>query len=198
MLTPQKIDREIIIDILTLAFENNASVNYIIKQDRSRMTRITLLMRYSFNVCSKYGKVVISEDKKACALVVLKKKTFSIQSLIWNLQLVLGVVGTGNIGKVLKRESLISKQHPADPFYYIWFVGVHPDHKGKGIGSKLLNDLIKDAAAMNLPIYLETSTERNIPWYQRSGFEVFHEVDLGYKLSFLKRELNEINNPKLH
>lgn len=187
MLTPQKTEKETIIDILTLAFENNASVNYIVKQDRSRMTRIRKLMRYSFNVCSRYGKVVISEDKNACALVVLKKKAFSVQSLIWNLQLVLGVVGTGNIGKVLKRESLISKQHPADPFYYIWFVGVHPHHKGKGIGSKLLNDLIEDAAAMNLPIYLETSTERNLPWYQGFGFEIFHDVNLGYKLSFLKR-----------
>ncbi len=41
---------------------------------------------------------------------------------------------------------------------------------------------------MNRPIYLATSTMKNLPWYKKSGFEVYNELDLGYNLFFLKRE----------
>jgi hypothetical protein len=36
-------------------------------------------------------------------------------------------------------------------------------------------------------VYLETSTLKNIPWYQRFGFTIYQEIDMGYQLSFLTK-----------
>ena len=57
-----------------------------------------------------------------------------------------------------------------------------------GRGSSLLDELITRSNSVNRPIYLETSTLRNIPWYKKFGFQIYEELDLGYKLFFLKRE----------
>lgn len=71
---------------------------------------------------------------------------------------------------------------------YLWFIGVDPLYQRSGIGSRLLKEVIADAGAKGLPIYLETSTERNLPWYQRFGFRIYDELHLTYVLYFLKHE----------
>jgi hypothetical protein len=59
-------DKERIIKILAQSFDDNKSVNYIIPQDKKRKQRIRQLMAYSFDICLQYGKVFLSDDKKAC------------------------------------------------------------------------------------------------------------------------------------
>ena len=63
-------EKNLIIDILTQSFDTNQSVNYIVNQDRKRLSRIRALMDYSFEVCTLFGEVFISDDKKACALIM--------------------------------------------------------------------------------------------------------------------------------
>lgn len=69
---------------------------------------------------------------------------------------------------------------------YLWFIGVDPDQQHRGIGSALLGEIIADASNRNLPVYLETSTRRNLPWYERFDFEVYDQLVLDYTLFFLK------------
>ncbi|RZM19500.1 MAG: GNAT family N-acetyltransferase [Pedobacter sp.] len=135
-------DRERIIEILSLAFDSNASVDYVVKQDVRRTARIRSLMDYSYQVCAKFGKVMVSEDRNAAALVLRGKKSFSLRALWWDLALVIGVTGLRNVMKVLRRESLIKAQLPAGDFYYLWFIGVDPAFSGRGIGSGLLKELM--------------------------------------------------------
>lgn len=187
MIRATSLDKNRIVEILTYAFEQNQSVNYIAKQDGNRLFRIKHLMEYAFEVCRAFGKVVLSDDRNACALVLFPdKKRFSLRATLWDIGLVFRVIGIGNISKVMKRESQIKEHHPACPFYYLWFIGVHPHHTGLGIGSNLLQEIIADAEAMDRPIYLETSTLKNLPWYKKFGFRVFDELNLSYTLFFLK------------
>ncbi len=183
-------DKELVVDILTDSFETNKSVNYIIKQDSKRKNRIRALMDYSFEVCKEFGDVYLSDDKKACALVLFpdKKKT-TLKSIQLDLKLILSSVGLSNIKKTLERESLIKKHQPKDTMYYLWFIGVDPKHQNSGIGTTLLNEVIKDSESKKRPIYLETSTMKNLPWYKKFGFDVYNELDLSYKLFFLKKEI---------
>ena len=183
-------DKELVVDILANSFETNKSVNYIIKQDRKRKKRIRALMDYSFEICKEFGEVYLSDDKKACALVLFpdKKKT-TLKSIELDLKLILSSVGLSNIKKTLERESLIKKHQPKDTMYYLWFIGVDPEYQNSGIGTALLNEVIIDSERQNRSIYLETSTTKNLPWYKKFGFDIYNELDLSYKLFFLKREV---------
>src|SRR5690606_7202911 len=182
-------DKQLVVDILSKSFENNQSVNYIANPRKNSSNRIRYLMDYSFEVCHQFGDIYLSDDRHAVALILYpetKKTNFS--SLLLDVKLILNCIGISNIGKALKRESSIKKLQPQKSMNYLWFIGVDPQEQGNGIGSKLMEEIIQYSQEQQKPIYLETSTRSNLPWYERFGFNIYNELDLSYKLYFLNRE----------
>src|SRR5690554_904817 len=111
-----------------------------------------------------------------------------------DVKLILKSVGIRNVAKVLKRESTIKKNYPHDNIAYLWFIGVDPEKQGSGIGSKMLTKIVEQNRSTGRDIYLETSTQKNLPWYQKNGFKIYNEItDFGFPFYFLKnsRSLSE-------
>ena len=182
-------DKKLIVELLSGSFEHNQSVNYIIRQDTKKPERIRALMEYSIEICSLFGEVWLSDDKEACALILFpheKKTTF--RSIYLDLKLIFRAIGLGGIGKTMKREALIKEKQPKEKMAYLWFIGVNPMYQHTGIGSSLLTEVIADSEVKGLPVFLETSTLQNLPWYKRFGFHIYDELNLTYKLYFLKRD----------
>ncbi len=192
MIKAKPIDKKLIIELLAKSFEDNQSVNYIIRQDGKTAERIRALMAYSIGQCSLFGDVWLSDDKKACALILYphQKKT-TLRSILLDLKLILRAISLSGIIKAMKREDLIKAKQPKINMAYIWFIGVNPMYQRSSIGSKLLKEVISDATLKGLPVYLETSTVGNIPWYTRFGFQIYEELNLTYTLYFLKRDLSK-------
>lgn len=188
MIKAERKDKPIVIDILSDAFDENQSVNYIVTQDEHKKVRIRALMNYSFEICYRFGAVYFSNDKSACALVLYPdQKKFSVATTWLDLKLVFNAIGLRRAGKAMSRESAIKSNYPKEPIYYLWFLGVLNPHQHTGVGTQLLKEVIKDSQTQKRPVYLETSTLNNIPWYQKNGFEIYNELDFGYKLFMLKR-----------
>ncbi|SKA38996.1 Acetyltransferases [Marinactinospora thermotolerans DSM 45154] len=62
-------------------------------------------------------------------------------------------------------------RHPKDrPHTTLQFLGVHPAHQGRGLGTALLVRGLARADAAGLPAYLEVDSPRNAGWYARHGF----------------------------
>ena len=183
--------KPLITQILTDSFLDNKSIRYVVKQDQKRVQRTQSLIEYSFNICSRFGEIWLSDDQQGCALVLLpdKKKT-TLQSMLWDAKLATSVIGLPRVMKVMDREGKVKKNHPMDPFAYLWYVGVNPDHQGQGTGTKLLRDILDEYDGRNRPVYLETSTLRNIPWYEDHGFEVYKKLFFTYELFMLRRVLS--------
>ena len=79
-------------------------------------------------------------------------------------------VGRGLLG--------VESRHPREPHLYLAAVGVRPERQGQGLGSALLEPGLSEADRLGLPAYLESSNVRNVPLYERHGFEVTEEVRL--------------------
>jgi len=173
MIVAKPQDKSLVVDILAQSFDDNLSVNYVVRQDSRRQERIRSLMSYSFEYCQLFGKVWLSEDRTACALVLYpERKKSNLQTTLLDLKLAFGI-GLSHVGRVLAREKQIKALHPATPFCHLWFIGTRAEAQGKGTGSRLLAEVVADS---RLPIYLETSVDRNIPWYEKNGFTVFGEL----------------------
>jgi ribosomal protein S18 acetylase RimI-like enzyme len=81
-----------------------------------------------------------------------------------------------NTVSTVRLLSLIDSLHPHEPHWYLATLGTDPDVQGRGIGSALMRPVLEHCDAEGLPAYLESSKERNVPFYARHGFEVVKEV----------------------
>lgn len=189
MTCAKRTDKLLVTELLCEAFNDNLSVNYIILQDKKHEQRIRALMDYSFEMCYRFGEVWLSDDRKACALLLyphLRKTTF--YSVWLDFKLVFSAIGIDRIGKALDRENKIKTFQPKLPMAYLWFIGVNPLYQHQGIGSCLLKEILSHATGHGLSVYLETSTESNLAWYEKHGFSAYDTLDLCYKLHFFKYE----------
>jgi GNAT superfamily N-acetyltransferase len=73
---------------------------------------------------------------------------------------------------------LIESMHPHEPHWYLATLGTDPEMQGKGVGSALMRPALDHCDTEGWPAYLESSKERNVPFYRRHGFEVVREVPL--------------------
>jgi len=62
--------------------------------------------------------------------------------------------------------------HPTFPHWYLPWFGVEGAQQGKGLGSELMRNCLGFVDQDHLPAYLESPNPRNIPFYERHGFEV--------------------------
>lgn len=70
----------------------------------------------------------------------------------------------------------VEAHHPTEPVWYLPLIGVDPTGQGRGYGSALLEHALEICDADHVPAYLESSNDRNIPLYERFGFEVTGEI----------------------
>ncbi len=63
------------------------------------------------------------------------------------------------------------------PHWYLWALGVSPDHQGKGIGGGLIEPVLARAEEEGIPCYLEAVTEPNVAFYEKRGFKVIWDGD---------------------
>ncbi len=58
------------------------------------------------------------------------------------------------------------------PHWYLPFLAVAPEHQGRGAGSILMRYTLDRVIPADVPCYLDTADERNVPFYERLGFRV--------------------------
>lgn len=62
--------------------------------------------------------------------------------------------------------------HPREPHWYLEAIGVAQGWRGRGIGSRLVSAITARADQAHVGCYLETATERYVPFYASHGFAV--------------------------
>ncbi len=77
---------------------------------------------------------------------------------------------------VLRGLTELEEAHPVSPHWYLAILGTDPPAQGRGIGSDLLSSRLARCDDRGLPVYLESSKETNIAFYERFGFRVTGEM----------------------
>lgn len=185
-------DLQFFVEVISNSFVSNPSVNWVIRNDKHRERRIRALAKYSFLTALRREGAYLSEQGNGIALCYRMNARSTSITDYWNqLILVFRAIGPARVFKVMKRENYANSKRPADGNYlYFWFYGVMPGKQGQGDAAELKDRIFAMADKEQLPVYLETSVEKNRRVYQRYGFEIYHTwgvVKEGINLYFMRR-----------
>jgi GNAT superfamily N-acetyltransferase len=80
--------------------------------------------------------------------------------------------------RALRTQLQIERLHAAQsvPHWYLGYLGTRRDRQGEGLGTQMLREVLGGLDTNGVPAYLESSNERNLPLYERSGFRVVGEL----------------------
>jgi ribosomal protein S18 acetylase RimI-like enzyme len=73
----------------------------------------------------------------------------------------------------------MGRHHPSEPHWYLPLIGVDPSRQGRGYGSALMRHALLACDRDGTLAYLESSNPKNVPLYERHGFEVLGTIQEG-------------------
>jgi ribosomal protein S18 acetylase RimI-like enzyme len=84
-----------------------------------------------------------------------------------------------HLDDLLRTFEAMAQSHPDEPHWYLPMIGVEPNAQGRGLGGALMRHAVARCDADRALAYLESSNPRNITLYERHGFEVAAEIQIG-------------------
>jgi ribosomal protein S18 acetylase RimI-like enzyme len=133
-------------------------------------------------VCLRRGyPLQVNDDGKVIASAVIYPPG-AYPLPVWDqwLLLIKSILGNGfyGVSPWMRWLAEVEKLHPTKPHYYLEYLGVEPEQQGKKVGSALLRCLFDKADEEQVGCYLENANPRNIPFYQRCGFQIINEKEI--------------------
>jgi hypothetical protein len=171
-------DREKVVKIITESFKNNPHMNCIIKNDCHKTRRLSILAEYVFYSGWRRDGLFLTDDEQGFVIIHENKKLFSdLKELIFKLRLILYVFTLSRTLKVVRIESMIkANRFKGSNYLYIWFLGVSDQSLGSNNARDMMKFVFDMSAERRLPLYVETTVERNARIYNRYGFESYYVV----------------------
>jgi GNAT superfamily N-acetyltransferase len=148
----------------------------------TRVTRLTIAFAAVLRACAPKGMPVhVREENGVTGVAIAHPPGAYPLPIPVQLGILLKTVtrtGVYGLGRWLTWLSRIDKQHPKSPHYYLEFIGVDPAWQGNGLGSSILHHLVSKADQDRVGCFLETGNPRNVPLYQRFGFQTVAEEEI--------------------
>ncbi|WP_422060997.1 GNAT family N-acetyltransferase [Sphingopyxis sp.] len=171
-------DRPAIVETLAQAFQIDPALSWIIPDPARRASALRGLFRALVPADMRAGVALRSDGDEAAALWRTPGRAHS--GMLEFLRTVIPLVAT--FGTALPRgltvQNSIDAHRPRGRFWYLHYVGVRPEHQGKGHGGRIIRAQTAVADGEGLPCWLETATAANVPLYERLGFATQVEWDV--------------------
>ena len=76
-------------------------------------------------------------------------------------------------------ERMETYHHKAGACWYLPLIAADPSRQNQGLGSAMMKHSLEKASSEGLSAYLESANPKNVPFYQRHGFEIMGEIQVG-------------------
>jgi GNAT superfamily N-acetyltransferase len=166
-------DAPAVIDILNAAFAEDPIMDWMIRADEQR----TAVRRQMFEVVIGGGVLPLGHtyfSGGAAAAWVPPNAAPPAPGIVEQIGLfprMVRMTGWSRLTRLLAVMDAMPKHHPkAPPHFYLYFLGVDPAWRGKGLGSLMLEATLAKVDAAGAPAFLENSNPKNTRLYERHGF----------------------------
>jgi GNAT superfamily N-acetyltransferase len=161
-------EREALLDTLTLAFSADPPTRFIWRAPAAFLSAYRCLAMAMGGRAFEQGTAFVSDDFSVAALWLPPGIEIDSEALGALLSETVPAEIQGEMGQVTPE---FGSFHPKAPHWYLPWLGVDPARQGRGLGSLMLKHTLRRVDETGLPAYLESSNPKNIPLYERFGFE---------------------------
>ncbi|MDV5148170.1 GNAT family N-acetyltransferase [Streptomyces sp. SBC-4] len=163
-------------DTLARAFADYPFTRHVIAadghEDRIRRYQELCLTRIGM----VFGRVWVADGGRAVAVWAIPGQDPS--PVFAELGPILGELSGDRAAASAAADAAVAPHRPQEPGWFLETVGTAPEAQGRGLGSAVLIPGIQEAERAGYPAFLETSSEANVRFYERLGFEVTADVQL--------------------
>ncbi len=191
----EKSDREIIISIVTNAFEQNPRAQAMMKK-KNPTRSVRLMTEYAYQLVEKFDGIYLSEDKTT-VLFYYRESQYH-RTLVDYLKygkMFIQAIRPSQLLPTLKREKYIKSLRPEiEDYIYVWVLGSLPDKTSIRGLADIRDHLFGLSEKLQLPILIETTVEKVLKLYKYVGFKEYHnwyDPEAGINVWFLERGLKQ-------
>lgn len=178
----QKKDLDGCVETLTKAFDNYPMFVHILG-DKYNLENVKKFLRFLTKYTILYGEAYATSKKLEGIILYIDFKKYKF-GLIRSLQS--GILPVMKIGKEVGQRFMVfdeitmrvHKEVINSSHQYVILLGVNPEVQSKGLGTRLLGQVISLAKRNGQACYLETHGEKNVAFYKKQGFQVASEDEV--------------------
>ena len=165
-------NRERAIDILARAFQDDPVLNWSCNHPPD----LRPFFEFTLPVFIPHGLTCMDPEGRGAASWLGPGAKLRWPMNMSSVTYILQLGGLRGFYRMLRSGHQTDKHHPRTPHYYLFAIGVDPQHKGKGVGSALIAPMLRRCDDEGVPAYLENSKEQNLRFYEGHGFRVTREI----------------------
>ena len=169
-------DIEVLSTTLARAFDDDPMTIWLFPDDGARRRKLPPFFRSLLRAALPFGEVYMTDDAR-CAAIWNPPGTFPMG---WSSDMRVGLTATRLVGLRMTARArgllYFATHHPKERHWYLQMLGTEPEWQSRGMGSAILVPVINRCDLDGERIYLESSKERNIPFYERHGFAVDRKI----------------------
>jgi GNAT superfamily N-acetyltransferase len=156
---------------ISLAFQEDPTWSWAFPDRRLRQQQYAVWWGFMIEGALRYPWVLRTDAYEAVAVWIPPGGTEIAEDDEARLSPLLETLVGSRVGEVTELLARFEAAHPREqPHYYLSLLGTHPDHRGRGIGMRMLEENLDRIDAEHMPAYLESSNAHNNHRYERLGF----------------------------
>ncbi len=150
---------------LARAFDDDPLTVWLFPSAQARRRRLPAFFRSLLRASLPFGEVYTADDAR-CAAIWNPPGTFPLG---WFTDARLGLTTARLVGPRIAVCAggllYFASHHPKERHWYLQMLGTEPDSQSRGLGSAILGPVLDRCDREGERVYLESSKERNIPFY---------------------------------
>ncbi|MFX1594064.1 MAG: GNAT family N-acetyltransferase [Promethearchaeota archaeon] len=168
--------------MLSRAFQNDPIIRWQIPEASKRLVQAYRIFEIKLRIGIRYGEVY--GTSKNLEGIAIWRPPKNVNFPYWKYLTKGGFKLPFKFGrKSAKRMTFVKAVNDSMrniymkvPYWYFELIGVDPKFQGQGFASKLIKPMVRHIDKTNLPIYLETTLERNLSFFEHFDFYRLEEI----------------------
>ena len=166
-------DQAGVVDVIMLSFAADPILRWSFPDPGTYLSVMPRIVRYFGGRAFEHGGAFCLEDRRGAVMLLPPGVTPDFEPLFALNQ---EFVPPGVLPDLMGVYEAMEGCHPAGPHWHLAWTGVDPACQGQGRGSALVRHALETCDASGLPVYLESTSEKSVPFYERLGFVVLGTI----------------------